>query len=113
MYVNFIAIRIRMQNRRRNLVRQELSLDELRKEIRKVTLEMLRLAGKRLSLAKKIGEIKRQRGLPMEDLDAEKELKHIVLEKCRVYGVDERFGLKLLNLLIDEAKRVQGESEGC
>jgi len=94
-------------------VRQESSLDELREEVKKATLEMLRLVGKRLSLAKKIGEIKRQKGLPIEDLKAEKELKRIVLEKCRVYGVDDRFGLKLLNLLIDEAKRVQSESERC
>jgi len=95
------------------LARQESSLDELREEVKKVTLEMLSLAGKRLSLAKRIGEIKRQRHLPMEDLKAERELKHIILEKCRVYGIDERFGLKLLNLLIDEAKRVQSESERC
>ena len=92
---------------------EELNLDELREEIRKITVDMLRLAGKRLSLAKRIGEIKRQKGLPMEDLKAEKELKHLVLEKCRVYGVDERLGLKLLNLLIDEAKRAQRESEEC
>ena len=90
---------------------QEAGLDELREEVKKVTLEMVCLAGKRLSLAKKIGEIKRQRGLPIEDLEAEEELRHVVLEKCRVYGVDDRFGLKLLNLLINEAKRVQSESE--
>jgi len=90
---------------------EEPNLDELREEIRKVTLEMLRLAGKRLSLAKRIGEIKRQKGLPMEDLEAEKDLKQFVLEKCRAYGIDDHFGLKLLNLLIDEAKRVQSELE--
>lgn len=92
---------------------EELNLDDLREEIRKITVDMLRLAGKRLSLAKRIGEIKRQKSLPMEDLKAEKELKHLVLEKCRAYGVDDRFGLKLLNLLIDEAKRAQSESEEC
>lgn len=92
---------------------QESNLDELREELKKVTLEILRLIGKRLSLARKIGEIKRQKGLPIEDLEAERDLRRIVLEKCRAYGVDDRFSLKLLNLLIDEAKRVQGESEGC
>lgn len=92
---------------------EESNLDDLREEIRKITVDMLRLAGKRLSLAKRIGEIKRQKGLPMEDLKAEKELKHVVLEKCRVYSVDERLGLKLLNLLINEAKRVQSELERC
>lgn len=109
MYAYFI-VRIR---RGQNLVRRESSLDELREEIKKVTLEILRLAGERLSLAKRIGEIKRQKGLPIEDLEAEKELKYTVLKRCRACGVDDRFGLKLLNLLIDEAKRVQSESERC
>jgi len=92
---------------------EESNLDELREEIKKVTLKMLRLAGERLSLARKIGEIKRQKGLPIEDLEAERDLRRTVLEKCRIYGVDKRFSLKLLNLLIDEAKRVQSESERC
>lgn len=85
------------------------NLDELRQEIRRVTVEILRLTGRRLSLAKRIGETKRQRGLPIKNLEAERELKRVILEKCQVYNVDSRFGLKLLNLLIDEAKRVQRE----
>jgi len=89
-------------------------LDELRNEIKDVTVEIMRLAGKRLLLARKVGEVKRQKGLPVEDLEVEKELKQNVLKKCQEYGVESRFGLKLLNLLIDEAKRVQKElAEGC
>ena len=89
---------------------EESNLDMLREEIKKVTVEIIRLTGKRLSLAKKIGEIKHQRNLPIEDLKVERELKRIVLEKCQTYNVDSRFGLRLLNLLIDEAKRVQIET---
>ena len=86
---------------------EESNLDTLRKEIREVTVEIMRLAGKRLALAERVGEIKSQRGLPIENFMVEEELKRAVLEKCQAYNIDRRFGLKLLNLLIDEAKRVQ------
>jgi chorismate mutase len=89
-------------------------LDKLRNEIKDTTLEIMRLTGKRLLLAKKVGEIKRQKGLPIEDLEVEKELKQVVLEKCREYGIESRFALKLLSILFKEAKRVQKEmSEAC
>jgi len=90
---------------------KERSLKELREEIRQVTVEILRLTGERLSLAKKIGKVKRETGMPIEDLKIEEELKRLTLEKCQAYGVDSRFGLKLLNLLMGESKRVQRESE--
>lgn len=83
------------------------ALDELRTEIRDVTVEIMRLVGKRLLLARKLGEEKRRRGLPVEDLGVERELKQTVLEKCQEYGVERRFSIELLNLLIDQAKQVQ------
>ena len=82
---------------------KESDLTILREEIKKVTAEIIRLAGERLSLAKKIGEIKYQQNLPIRDLKVERELKRLVLEKCQTYKIDYNFGLKLLNLLIDEA----------
>jgi len=82
-------------------------LENLRDEIREVTIEIIRLCGERLSLARKIGEIKARRGLPIEDLKVEEGLRREVLEKCRFFGVDAQFGLRLLELLLDESKRVQ------
>ena len=87
----------------------ESNLDLLREEIKNTTIEIIRLTGKRLSLAKKIGKIKNQRNLPLEDLRVERELKRVIFETCQTYNVDNRLGLKLLNILIDEAKRVQTE----
>ncbi len=87
---------------------EEPSLEELRDEVREATLGMIRLAGRRLELARRIGEIKRKRGLPVEDPEVEGELRRLVLEECRARGVDGRLGLRLLDLLIDESKRVQG-----
>jgi len=89
------------------MMSEESNLDMLREEIKKITIEIIRLTGKRLLLAKKIGEIKNQRNLPMEDLKVEKELNQVIIEKCQTYNVDRSFGLELLNLLIDEAKRIQ------
>ena len=88
---------------------EEHNLDVLREEIKKITVEIIRLTGRRLSLAKKVGDIKNKRNLPIEDLKVERELKSIILEKCKRYDVNSRFGLELLNLLIDEAKRAQEE----
>lgn len=86
---------------------EELNLDEFREEVKKVTIEMIKLAGKRMELVKRIGEIKRQRKLPLEDFKAEKELRQAVRETCKTFNINIRFGLKLLNLLISEAKKVQ------
>ena len=88
---------------------EEHNLDVLREEIKKITVEIIHLTGKRLSLAKKVGDIKNKRNLPIEDLKVERELKNIILEKCKKYDINSRFGLELLNLLVDEAKRVQEE----
>ena len=65
-------------------------LVKLRKEIRDVTVDIMQLAGRRLLLARKLGEEKRRRDLPVEDLEVERELKKTVLEKCREYGFEKR-----------------------
>jgi chorismate mutase len=88
---------------------QKPSIDALRKEMRDTTIEIMRLVGKRLALAKKIAETKLQEDLPMEDLEVERRLRITISETCKVYGVDLKFGLKLLNMLVEEAKRIQNK----
>ncbi len=83
------------------------SLRILREEIEKVTLEILELCGRRLFLARKIGEIKTEEGIPIEDLDVEERLKSKIVERCRHIGLDPKFGLRLLDILLDESKRIQ------
>jgi len=82
-------------------------LENLRDEIREVTIEIIRLCGERLSLARKIGEIKAQRGFPIEDFEVEEGLRREIQEKCRFFGVNAQFGMRLLDLLLDESRRVQ------
>lgn len=75
----------------------------------KLTLEIIQLAGERLALAKKIGKIKAQKNMPIEDPEIERELREKVVELSRKLNVDAGFSLKLLNLLLEESKRVQKE----
>jgi len=84
-------------------------LSGLRSEIMRLTLEIIRLAGERLTLAKKIGEIKAQRNMPIEDSRVEQELREKVAELSKKLNMDVNFSLNLLNLLIEESKRVQRE----
>jgi len=84
-------------------------LSGLRSEITRLTLEIIRLAGERLTLAKKIGEIKAQRNIPIEDPRVEQELREKVAELSKKLNMDVNFSLNLLNLLIEESKRVQRE----
>jgi len=82
-------------------------IEEVRKKIEKVTLEIFSSCEKRLQLSKKMGEIKASKGIPVENEQVERELKDKVLEQCRKQGLDERFCSKLLQLLLEESKRVQ------
>jgi len=86
---------------------EEESLDELREEVKKVTIEIIRLAGKRMTLVGKIGEIKRQKKLPIENLKVEARLRQVVAETCKKYNIDIDFGFEILNFLIHEAKRAE------
>ncbi|MCX8171023.1 MAG: chorismate mutase [Candidatus Bathyarchaeota archaeon] len=85
-------------------------LKALRDEVAKLTFEIIRLSGMRLTLAKKIGEIKAQNNMPIEDPAIEKELKVKVIDFSRRHGIDEGFSLKILDLLLEESKRVQREA---
>ncbi|MCP8306603.1 MAG: aminotransferase class I/II-fold pyridoxal phosphate-dependent enzyme [archaeon] len=82
-------------------------LEALREEVRDVTNEIIRLTGLRFSLTKEIDRIKRSMKLPVVDYKVERDLKSSIIDACKKYDVDERFGLRLLNLLIDEAVRMQ------
>ncbi|MBS7624302.1 chorismate mutase [Candidatus Bathyarchaeota archaeon] len=89
---------------------EQTSLRSLREEIARLTLEIIRLSGERLALARKIGEIKARMGMPVEDQTAENDLRMRVIDFSRKNGINEDFSLKLLELLIEESKRVQQEN---
>lgn len=86
------------------------SISELRKCIERITIEIFNLCGERLQLAKQIGEIKAREGIPVENANIEQKLKVRVLEQCKKHSLDEKFGLKLLQLLLEESKQVQRDA---
>lgn len=81
---------------------------ELRAQVAEVTMKIIELAGRRNELAKEIGALKQLGSLPMEDERVEDGLVVQVLEECARVDLDRRTGLKILNALIAESKRVQG-----
>jgi len=82
-------------------------LETLREEIKRLTVRIIELGWRRVNLAVEVGKIKKSSNLPLEDPAVEKALEEEVLRLCDLQGVDRRFALNLLNLLISESKRFQ------
>jgi chorismate mutase len=78
-------------------------LEVLRNEVKVVTGKIIKLLGKRLELTRKIGKIKVSLGMPIIDPKVENELRKSVSSLCKKNGVNEIFGLLILNLLIKES----------
>ena len=83
------------------------SLEKLRSEISEVDNQILKLVKQRLEYARKIGEIKRKHGLPIVDSNAEKGVRERASKWSREFDLNQDFTIKLVNLLIAEAVRVQ------
>ncbi|MDA4113689.1 MAG: chorismate mutase, partial [Thaumarchaeota archaeon] len=83
-------------------------LRELRRRVAATTIEIIDLVASRNELSKKIGEIKVRESLPVEDAVVEDSLVTEVIRECDARGLDRQVGLKILNGLMIESKRVQG-----
>jgi chorismate mutase len=79
----------------------------MRKQIEKVTLEIFNLCAERFQLARQLGKIKADKGILVENLKIEQELRSKVLKLCKKHGLGEGFCLELLELLLKESKQVQ------
>lgn len=82
-------------------------LSNLRTEIMQVTLEIIRLAGKRAALAQYVAKEKLKIGLPLVNRKVERQLRREVAEQCQRDRSDPDFALRLLNELIIESIRKQ------
>ncbi len=54
------------------------------------------------------GRLKARDSIAVENADVEADLTKLVLAECEKVGLDRRAGLKILNVLLAESKRVQG-----
>jgi len=82
-------------------------LDNFRKEIDKINLQIMGLLKKRIKISKEIGKYKKQNGLSI--LDAKREQK--IYNKLKIYadekGLDRKFVEDLFKLIIKQSRKEQ------
>ena len=88
------------------MVKQD-NLEYLREEMQNITKNIIRLVQSRMEVAKKIGNIKHQLNIEIEDEKVENDIKKSVLELTKDIGMDVEFSGRLLNLLLLESVKLQ------
>ncbi len=84
-------------------------LDKLRRKIRRVDDQILKLARERTGLAKQIGEWKLENSIPVRDFETERDVLAIAEERCREFGLDPTVGREITRALIGGAVKIQEE----
>ncbi|MDA0756860.1 MAG: aminotransferase class I/II-fold pyridoxal phosphate-dependent enzyme [Crenarchaeota archaeon] len=82
-------------------------LEELRKKIETITIEMLSLLKTRTEIAQEIVKIKNQQGMSVSNESRENELRELVKKECQKIGFETNTALKFLNFLLNESVKVQ------
>ena len=82
-------------------------LSKLRAQIRDVTLEIIAKAHKRMELSERIGTIKGNLNIEIEDERVEQEIRRSVTDFSHKRGIDPAFSGRLLNILLMESVRLQ------
>ena len=82
-------------------------IDELRKKIETITIEMLLLLKTRTEISQQIGKIKSEKGMSVSNESREDELRKIIIKQSKEIGFDSNTALKFLNFLLNESVKVQ------
>lgn len=85
------------------------ALDALRRQVREIDREILRLAARRLGVAKEIGKRKLESGAPVRDYVAEREVLSRFDALCADLELDSTMGRAIAMALIGGAVRTQEE----
>ena len=95
---------------------REDDLNRIRDKIRRLTGEIIELSWERMKLVDEVVKVKKKLNLPIEDLDVERKLKDYISNLCIEKQIDLDYASKILNLLLEEAKKRQrklyGENRG-
>jgi len=86
-------------------------IEEHRKKIEEVTLEMIKLLKTRTDIAKQIGDAKANLGMTVTDEEREDELRKQVTKLSKEINLDQSTALKFLNLLLNESVKVQSDNK--
>ena len=82
-------------------------LTGLRNQIKEVTSEIIRSVHNRMEIAKRIGNIKQELSIDVEDEQVENDIKESIIKLAKELGMDLEFSGKLLNILLLESVKVQ------
>jgi len=86
-------------------------IEEHRKKIEEVTLEMIKLLKTRTDIAKQIGDAKASLGMTVTDEEREDALRTQVAKLCKEIDLDQSTASKFLNLLLNESVKVQSDNK--
>jgi chorismate mutase len=82
-------------------------LDSLRKQVNKIDDLLVDLLGKRMKIAKRIGEQKKKQGLPFFDQVRFNRVLSRQIKKGKRYGLGEKIIKEIYQAIHEEALRVQ------
>ncbi|WP_136715707.1 chorismate mutase [Halorientalis salina] len=88
----------------------EMSLDELREEIRTIDRDIVELIAQRTYVAEAIADVKDERGLPTTDEEQEQAVMDRAGENAEQFDVDSNLVKAVFRLLIELNKVEQRES---
>ncbi|MEM3123734.1 MAG: aminotransferase class I/II-fold pyridoxal phosphate-dependent enzyme [Nitrososphaerota archaeon] len=84
-------------------------MENLRKRVREITIELLRLLGERNQLVERIGKIKEQLGVEVFQPEVEKELRDLMLREGRDLGLSPTLVEGLATVLFQASLNTQGK----